>query len=286
MSPGARKPTRTTTRTVARAVATSRPAARKPASRKAGATPASKPAARRATPPATPPATKPRAAASAPTAATARPSVTVSTADRLAPAWSELDDTQLVKGAQDGDNRAFDELVRRYRDKVYRLSFKILRHEEDAAEALQDAFLSAYRGLKNFKSESTFSTWLYRIATNASLMKYRKRRDNHISLEQSQSRNDDADPIELADWTTQPVDELLNAETRQVMEESVARLPEDLRTVFLLRDNQELSNAEVAATLDLSVAAVKSRLHRARLLLRDRLNRYFSDRMTKKDRVP
>jgi RNA polymerase sigma-70 factor (ECF subfamily) len=203
-----------------------------------------------------------------------------------APAWTEHEDTQLVRMAQGGETRAFDELVRRYRDKVYRLSFKILRHEEDAAEALQDAFLSAYRGLKNFKSESTFSTWLYRIATNASLMKYRKRRDNHVSLEQSQSRNDDAEPLELADWSTQPVDELLNAETRQVMEESVAKLPEELRTVFLLRDDRELSNAEVAEALELTVAAVKSRLHRARLLLRDRLNRYFTVRMTKRDRVP
>ena len=198
---------------------------------------------------------------------------------------AELDDAQLVTLAQGGDNRAFDELVKRYKDKVYRLSFKILRHEEDASESLQDAFLSAYRGLKNFKSESTFSTWLYRIATNASLMKYRKRRENHVSLEQSQSRNDDAEPLEVPDWSTQPVDELLTAETREVMEDSVAKLPEELQTVFLMRDIQEQSNAEVAAALDLSVAAVKSRLHRARLLLRDRLNRYFADRMTRKDRA-
>ncbi len=98
------------------------------------------------------------------------------------PRRGELEDAQLVVMAQAGDTRAFDELVRRYRDRVYRLSYKILRHEEDAAESLQDAFLSAFRGLKNFKAESTFSTWLYRIATNASLMKYRKRRDNHVSL--------------------------------------------------------------------------------------------------------
>ena len=202
------------------------------------------------------------------------------------PPRTGLEDALLVRMAQGGDLRAFDELVRRYRDKVYRLSFKILRHEEDASESLQDAFLSAFRGLKNFKAESTFSTWLYRIATNASLMKYRKRRDNHVSLEQSQSRNDDAEPLEVPDWSSQPVDLLLTAETREVMEASVARLPEELQTVFLLRDIQEQSNAEVAAALDLSVAAVKSRLHRARLLLRDRLNRYFTDRMTKKDRVP
>jgi len=196
----------------------------------------------------------------------------------------ELPDDELVRQAQGGDTRAFDELVRRYRDKVYRLSFKILRHEEDAAEALQDAFLSAYRGLKNFKAESTFSTWLYRIATNASLMKYRKRRDGHVSLEQSQSQNEDAETLQLPDWSTQPISELLNAETREVMEEGIQRLPEELRTVFVLRDIEGMSNAEVAEILELSVAAVKSRLHRARIALRERLNRYFGDRMTKKDR--
>jgi RNA polymerase sigma-70 factor, ECF subfamily len=194
-------------------------------------------------------------------------------------------DDELVRIAQGGENRAFDELVRRYQDKVYRLSYKILRHEDDAAEALQDAFLSAYRGLGKFKSESTFSTWLYRIATNASLMKYRKRRDNHVSLDQSQSASEDAEPLQLADWTAQPPEELLTAETRRVMAEGVERLPEELRTVFVLRDIEELSNAEVAEILGLSVAAVKSRLHRGRIQLRERLNRYFTDRMTKKDRA-
>jgi RNA polymerase sigma-70 factor (ECF subfamily) len=194
-------------------------------------------------------------------------------------------DDELVRNAQGGDNRAFDELVRRYQQKVYRLSYKILRHEDDAAEALQDAFLSAYRGLANFKAESTFSTWLYRIATNASLMKYRKRRDGHISLDQSQSASEDAEPLQLADWAAQPPEELLTAETRQVMAEGIERLPEELRTVFVLRDIEELSNAEVAEILGLSVAAVKSRLHRGRIQLRERLNRYFTDRMTKKDRA-
>jgi len=198
--------------------------------------------------------------------------------------YAALADSELVTSAQQGDTRAFDELVKRYRDKVYRLSFKILRNEDDAAEALQDAFLSAYRGLKNFKAESTFSTWLFRITTNASLMKYRKRRDNVVSLEQSQNPSDGAEALQLPDWSTQPLDELLDSETRQVMEEGKALLDEDLRTVFTLRDEEGLSNAEVAEILDLSMAAVKSRLHRARLRLRDRLSRYFADRLTRKDR--
>jgi RNA polymerase sigma-70 factor, ECF subfamily len=196
--------------------------------------------------------------------------------------YKHTQDEDLVRLAQAGDTRAFDELVRRYQDKVYRLSFKILRHEDDAAEALQDAFLSAFRGIKNFKVESTFSTWLYRIATNAALMKYRKRRDGHISLEQSQSGDEDTEALQLPDWTTQPLKDLLDAETREVMEEGVEKLPDELRTVFVLRDVEELSNAEVADILDLTVAAVKSRLHRARILLRDRLNRYFADKLKRR----
>jgi RNA polymerase sigma-70 factor (ECF subfamily) len=198
--------------------------------------------------------------------------------------YAEQGDEQLVRLAQGGDNRAFDELVRRYRDKVYRLAYKILRHEEDAAETLQDAFLSAYRGLKNFKVESTFSTWLYRVATNAALMKYRKRREGHVSLEQSQSHLDDSEPMAIPDWSAQPLNDLLDSETRDIMDEGIQRLPEELRTVFVLRDVEELSNAQVAEVLDLSVAAVKSRLHRARIQLRNWLDRYFKDRMTRKDR--
>jgi RNA polymerase sigma-70 factor (ECF subfamily) len=194
-------------------------------------------------------------------------------------------DDELVRFAQDGENRAFDELVRRYQDKVYRLCYKILRHEDDAAEAMQDAFLSAYRGLKNFKAESTFSTWLYRVATNASLMKYRKRRDKHLSLDQSQSQDDEAEPMQLPDWSAQPPEELLTAEMREVMKESIERLPEELRTVFVLRDIEGLSNADVGKELKLSVAAVKSRLHRARIALRERLNRYFADKLSRKDRA-
>ena len=125
-------------------------------------------------------------------------------------AHATLPDAQLVDLARDGDARAFDELVRRYQDRVFRLCFKILRHEDDALEASQDAFLSAFRGLPRFKAESTFSTWLYRVATNAALMKYRKRRDGHISYEQSQSSLEDAEPLAIADWTQQPLDQLLD----------------------------------------------------------------------------
>lgn len=191
-------------------------------------------------------------------------------------------DAGLVIHAQAGDTRAFDDLVRRYQDRAYRLCFKILRNEDDASEALQDTFLSAFKGLKNFKAESTFSTWLYRIATNASLMKYRKRRDGHVSYEQSQSTSEDSEPMAIADWSAQPLEELLDAETRELLSAEVDLLPENERTVFVLRDIMEQSNADVANELGLSVAAVKSRLHRARVHLRDRMNRYFRERGSKR----
>src|SRR5262249_24993787 len=141
--------------------------------------------------------------------------------------YRQLRDRELVQIAQEGDTRGFDELVNRYQQKVYRLTYKILRYEEDAAEALQDTFLSAYRGLPKFKSESTSSTWLYRIATNASLMKYRKRRANHLLLEQSQSPSHEGEPLELPDWSSLPLEELLDSESHDILEDGFRRLPED-----------------------------------------------------------
>jgi RNA polymerase sigma-70 factor (ECF subfamily) len=199
----------------------------------------------------------------------------------MAEDYAARTDAELVEITQAGDNRAFDELVRRYRDRVYRLSTKILRHEDDAAEALQDAFLSAYRGLPKFKRESRFSTWLYRIATNASLMKLRRRREGHVSYEQSQNADGDGEPLAIPDWSQQPLEDLLDAETREVLGREVDLLPANEKEVFVLRDIMEQSNADVAQELGLSVAAVKSRLHRARLHLRDRMNRYFKDRLTR-----
>ncbi|MCC6349162.1 MAG: sigma-70 family RNA polymerase sigma factor [Candidatus Eisenbacteria bacterium] len=199
-------------------------------------------------------------------------------------AHATLPDAELVNLARDGDTRAFDELARRYQDRVFRLCFKILRHEDDALEAAQDAFLSAYKGLARFKAESTFSTWLYRVATNAALMKYRKRRDGHVSYEQSQSVIEDLEPMAIADWSEQPLDRLLDAETREILSREMERLPDNEREVFVLRDIMEQSNEQVSRELGLSIAAVKSRLHRARVHLRDRVNRHFRDKLARKPR--
>jgi len=191
---------------------------------------------------------------------------------------SSLSDADLVTRAQGGETHAFDILAERYADKVHRLTYRVLRNEEDAQDALQEAFLSAYRNLKRFEGKSTFSTWLYRVAMNAALMKRRKRREGMVSLEEPRDREEGQITLQIADWGRGPVEETLNDELRDALDRAVQSLPEDLAQVFLLREEQGMSNAEAAEILDLSVPAVKSRLHRARVALRDYLNRFFADR--------
>jgi RNA polymerase sigma-70 factor (ECF subfamily) len=192
----------------------------------------------------------------------------------------DLEDAALVERAQAGDSLSFDELVRRYEGKVFHLSRRILGDPDEAEDALQETFLSAYRGLPHFKRESKFSTWIFRIATNAALMRLRKRRPDVISLDQPKASDGEGEtiPMDLKDWSATPEEELIDQETREAMEEAIAALPPDLRAIFLLRDVEGMSNEEAAESTGLSLAAAKSRLHRARLFLRDRLQRHFDGR--------
>ena len=183
-------------------------------------------------------------------------------------------DEQLVRKAQLDDERAFGELVHRYESKVYSLALKMLRNPEDAEDVLQDTFLRAYRGIKSFQGNSTFSTWIYRITANSALMRLRRKHLPTVSIDDADEREA---PINIADWAPGPVEQLLTQETQQAMNDAVQSLPPEFRQVFVLRDIEELSNSEVAEILDLSVAAVKSRLHRARLKVRDRLTPYFTE---------
>ena len=183
-------------------------------------------------------------------------------------------DDALVKRAQQDDERAFGELVTRYESKVYSLAMKMLRNPEDAEDVLQETFLRAYRGLKSFKGNSTFSTWIYRITANSALMRLRKKQLPQVSIEDSDERET---PIAIADWAPGPAEQLLNQEMQRVMDEAIESLPHEFRQVFILRDVEEMSNSDVAEILDLSVAAVKSRLHRARLKVRNRLASHFSE---------
>ena len=135
-------------------------------------------------------------------------------------------------------------------------------------------FFRAYRGIKSFQGNSTFSTWIYRITANSALMRLRRKHLPTVSIDDADEREA---PINIADWAPGPVEQLLNRETQQAMNQAIESLPPEFRQVFVLRDIEELSNSEVAEILDLSVAAVKSRLHRARLKVRDRLAPFFSE---------
>ena len=190
------------------------------------------------------------------------------------------DDAALVERARDGSGDDFGVLVRRYQDRVYRLVRRIVGDAE-AEDALQETFLSAWRALPRFKGDAAFSTWLYRIATNAALMRLRKRRPDVVSLDAPVKDSEgEATTIaqEIRDWSATPDEELVTDETREAMEQAVAALPDDWRVAFLLRDVEGLSNTDAAATLEVSVPAFKARVHRARLFLRDRLDRHFGRR--------
>ncbi len=185
----------------------------------------------------------------------------------------------LVQAAQRGDKRAFAQLVERYEPRVYNLARKLLRDPQDAEDVLQETFLSVYRHLDDFHGDASFSTWLYRIATNASLMKLRGRKEPPLSLDAPVAlEGDDALPREIVDWGVTPEEALLSRETRAQMDAAVAALPETLRAVFVLRDIEGLSVQETADVLGISAPNVKTRLHRARLMLRESLSAYFKGR--------
>jgi RNA polymerase sigma-70 factor (ECF subfamily) len=165
---------------------------------------------------------------------------------------------------------------------VYRIAFGITRNSADAEEVVQDAFLALYQGAGSFEGRAALSTWLYRVTTNAALMKRRGRRHTaEVSLEaqlpafrEDGSRAGDLNTL-MADWSQNPEAQLLSRETQAVLERAVDTLPEAYRVVLWLRDVEGLSNEEAAAVVGLSVAAVKSRLHRARLAVREQLARHL-----------
>ncbi len=189
------------------------------------------------------------------------------------------DELKLVRAAKAGDISAFEELVRRYDRNVFRIAQHITQNREDAEDVVQDAFLKAYENLKNFQEQSKFYTWLVRIAVNEALMRLRRRRpERMVSLDEDVKTDEDTMPREVADWTPNPEQQYTQAELRDILTRTIQGLPSSFRTVFVLRDVEGLSTEETAEALDLSIPAVKSRLLRARLQLRERLNKYFRKR--------
>jgi RNA polymerase sigma-70 factor (ECF subfamily) len=179
-----------------------------------------------------------------------------------------------------GDRDEFARLVDVFSGPIYRLALKILNDAQDAEEVLQETFIKAFRYLSTFEGRSSLSTWLYRIAVNEALMMVRQRHPNAVSIDEEIQTNDgELEPLQIVDWHHLPEDELLSSETQTVLDAAIQRLPETLKVVFVLRDIQDLSVKETADALNLSETAVKTRLLRARLRLRDYLSTYFKERL-------
>jgi RNA polymerase sigma-70 factor, ECF subfamily len=182
----------------------------------------------------------------------------------------------LVQAAKGGDIAAFEQLIKKYDRNVFRIAQHITQNREDAEDVVQDAFLKAYQNLKQFQGNSKFYTWLVRIAVNEALMKLRKRKTSKtVSMDEDVETEDGSVPREVADWSPNPEQLFGQSELSDILAKTIQGLPTGFRTVFVLRDVEGLSTEETAETLGLSVPAVKSRLLRARLQLRERLSRYF-----------
>lgn len=189
---------------------------------------------------------------------------------------SGFDDTALVARAKAGDGAAFSELVKQYDRRVFRMAKQITQNEEDAEDVLQETFLKAYSHLDDFQGNSKFYTWLVRIAVNEALMKLRRRRsDRTVPLDDPIDTGEDELLREVAVWDEDPEQKYSREELAQILDEAVQGLKPAYRTVFVLRDIEELSIEETAEALNLSISAVKSRLLRARLQLREKLTRQF-----------
>jgi RNA polymerase sigma-70 factor (ECF subfamily) len=188
-------------------------------------------------------------------------------------------DLPLVNASRNGDPSAFEELVKKYDAKLYRVAQGMIHNHEDAEEVVQTAFLKAYLNLHRFQGNAKFSTWLIRIAMNESFMKLRKQRsnreqpldtDNAFGAEKSSHNR-----LDLTDWAANPESLYSTTELRQILENCLQKLQPRLRVVFVLRDIEGHSISETSGVLNLTATAVKTRLSRARLLLRGELTRYF-----------
>lgn len=187
-----------------------------------------------------------------------------------------FDESALVLRAKNGDDEAFAELLNRYERKILRLAKNITNNDEDAEDVLQESFLKAYSHLADFKGDSRFYTWIVRIAVNESLMKLRKRKsDKTVSLDEQVDTGEEMVTREVAVWDDTPEIRYSQDEMKKILDESVESLSPIFRSVFVLRDIEELSTEETAEVLGISIPAVKSRLLRARLQLREKLTRFF-----------
>lgn len=185
-----------------------------------------------------------------------------------------------LQALQAGDRAEFARLIDVYSTPIYRLALKMLGDTQDAEDVLQTTFLKAFQHLPGFEGRSSLSTWLYRIAANEALMLLRRKRPAFsLDEEPADSDGEPQQPVELTDWGALPENELLSGEAKKQLDRAIQTLPEKLRIVFLLRDVEGLSIKETSEALNLTETAVKTRLLRARLSLREQLSVYFRERM-------
>jgi len=179
---------------------------------------------------------------------------------------------RLIRRIRDGEHEAFYQLIRPYEGRVYAAAFAILRNETDAEDCAQEAVLKAFKHIRQFRAEARFSTWLIQIAVNEARMRRRKERADLVEpIDKEQNEEDSYRPRDFADWREIPYEVLERKEVREKLAEALASLGQIYREVFVLRDMEQLSIEETASALGISTASVKTRLLRARLMLRDLL---------------
>jgi RNA polymerase sigma-70 factor (ECF subfamily) len=193
------------------------------------------------------------------------------------PLYREATDDDLVEMCRGGDQAAFDELMKRYQMPALKVAVSIVRDKEDAEDEVQNAFWKAYEHIGQFHQDAKFSTWLTRIVVNQCLMRLRRGRRAKFAFIDDAQGGDTSVGVELRDERQSPEQILGQAEVAEVLKEEIRRTPPLLRSVFLLRDVQQLPMPEVAHVLGISVAAAKSRLLRARAELRSRMRRHYGD---------
>jgi RNA polymerase sigma-70 factor (ECF subfamily) len=187
-------------------------------------------------------------------------------------------DTELIEAINSGRHEQFQELVQRYEQKVYNFGLRMCGDVYDAEDVVQDTFLNVFKYLKDFRYETKFKNWLYRIATSTCIKKRRRSKfapERELSLEEFFPDEDAAGPNEIPDWAQLPLDQVLNEELSQHLKAAILSLPEKYRVIVILRDVEGFSTAETSQILELKRSNVKVRLHRARLFLRDQLKGYF-----------
>jgi RNA polymerase sigma-70 factor, ECF subfamily len=192
----------------------------------------------------------------------------------------KVSDTDLARGLLDGEPGAFDHFVDAYRSKLFNYSFMLCGQREDAEEVAQETLLKVFASFEQLREPERLKSWVFRIAKNFCLMKRRKSAfapEVELSLDELRPARGEGEftTLEIADWSALPEDAASDAELRQVLDEAIRELPEIYRSVFLLRDVEELSTEETAQVLDVSNDVVKTRLHRARLALRQKLDQHL-----------